>query len=93
MMRASSASGFSIDIAFDAPASVPVPAPAPTASNKRPAKWPVAMCAVFAMVAACAAFTESPLGQRPEVRPYTNAIHVAVVDGWHRSVSRVRGMH
>lgn len=74
-MRACSASGLSIDVEFDDGHA--------SASRPRRATWPLALCALVAIVAASAAFTESPLGQRREVRPYTDAARSALATAWH----------
>jgi hypothetical protein len=56
----------------------------PVPSRERRSGWPLVACAVLATIAACAAFTTSPLGQRPAVRPYTNAVRASVSAAKHR---------
>jgi hypothetical protein len=43
-------------------------AAAPVAKPVRPARWPVVLCALVATYFGTAAFLESPLGAKPEVR-------------------------
>jgi len=82
-MRASSTSGLSFD--FDVVFAEAESPPRRTSRSRhaRHGRWPLALCTLVAVVAACAAFTESPLGQRPEVRAQTDAVHVAVATAWH----------
>jgi hypothetical protein len=72
-MRASAAStGFTIEVTLG-------DLDLDRASHPRRATWPLVVCGLFALGSACAAFTASPLGQRPAVRPYTEAARAGVV--------------
>jgi len=72
-MRASAAStGFTIEVTFS-------DLDVDRASRPRRMTWPLVLCGLFAMSAACAAFTASPLGQHPSVRPYTDTARAGVV--------------
>jgi hypothetical protein len=79
-MRASSASGFSIEVEFD----VVEEALRSVGQARAPrVAWPLLMCAFVAVLAGGAALTESPLGQVPTVRPYTDAARGGASDVWH----------
>jgi hypothetical protein len=70
-----------------APARAPAEPPAKTAPRKkRPARWPVRLCALVALGFAGASFLASPLGQRPEVREITSSARADAA----RSVAFVR---
>ena len=82
-MRASSAgSGLSIEVEFEvvqeALRSVGGSRPRPTPR----VAWPLLLCGVFAVLAAGAAVTESPLGQDPTVRPYADAARDGAKAAW-----------
>jgi hypothetical protein len=81
-MRACGASGLSFEVEFDDDGA--------SASRPRRVTWPLALCALIAIVAASAAITASPLGQRREVRPYTTAARAAIATAWHDVASRAQ---
>jgi len=71
-MRASSAgTGLTIDVSFGHVGAAREP--------KRGGTWLLVACAMTAAIAAGAAFTESPLGRHPAVRPYTDVVRAEVV--------------
>jgi hypothetical protein len=89
-MRASTASGFSIDVHFDIPEGARSSARKPRA-RRRMRVWPLLMCAAVAALAGGAALVESPVGRTEAVRPYADAarngvaaISGAVASGAHR---------
>ena len=96
-MRASSPEGFSIEVSFEGLEDlrqsfrhVPtVRRAAPKAPTRRNPKWPIVLCGLFAMTAAGAAVSASPLGQHPSVRPRIDAARAAVTAAWHHVAIRV----
>jgi hypothetical protein len=101
-MRASSASGFSIEVSFEDLGNVRQSFKhAPTRSREEPVgerprprsgspKWPIVLCGLFATFAGSAAFAASPLGQHPTVRPHIDTARDAATIAWHRVAERVR---
>lgn len=49
------------------------------AKRRGAARWPVLVCAVVALVAGAAAFTEGPLATHPTCAPYATALRVRAV--------------
>lgn len=85
-MRASAATGLTIEVIFS-------DLDVDRASGPRRVTWPLLLCGLFALGSAGAAFTVSPLGQHPSVRPYTDAARAGAVvaqDGIVRAVHDAR---
>jgi hypothetical protein len=84
-MRASSASAFSIDVEFSV-----LNVTSPPVKPARRVAWPVMLCAFFALLAAGAAVTESPLGRHSTLRPYADAVRGGAIALWGDAVAFTR---
>jgi hypothetical protein len=87
-MRASSPSGFSIEVTFDGLGSGRqsfrhAPSARRGRARRQTASWPILLCGMFATFSAAAAFAASPLGQHPRVRPHTEAAKDMTMSAWH----------
>jgi hypothetical protein len=77
VMRASSASAFSIEVEFDV-------------ERPRRVAWPLMLCGFLALLAAGAAVTEGPLGRTTTVRPYADAARGGAIAAWGEVVGLTR---
>lgn len=89
-MNAVAPQSWSIEVCFE---EVEAAVAIADARRARPARWPVVLTALVALGFGCAAFTESPLAERPSVRPYADAVRghaVAAKGGLARLVTAAR---
>jgi hypothetical protein len=78
------ASAHRIDLPVHGLPAVAVAAKPDQARRRGTARWPVALCALVALVSATAAFTEGPLARRPQLAPYASAVRGRAIELGHR---------